>query len=80
MPEFEIQVRAGETWLKVTTVRYEADHGTRGTKRAAAVRCGLTMLSEWRASDQFVGRPMRLAENLGLHGREAFETVTGIGR
>jgi len=79
MPEFEIQVKRGESWRKVTTVRFDTDPSGRGHKRAAAIRKGFMQVAEWAASDQFTGRPLRLAEDVGGWGAREFRAVKGVG-
>ena len=76
MAEFVIQLNRGGEWRKVTTIRYEADHAGRENRRRA-IREGFLKLSDWRASDQFTGLALRLAEPLP---RGRFLVITRVGQ
>lgn len=79
MPQFLIEVKQGAEWRKVTTIRYETDHSGRKDERHRAIERGFLALADWRASDQFTGRPMRLAERVtGPFGRNAVIVITGV--
>lgn len=81
MAELVIQVRRGADWRKVTTIRYETDADGRGAKRREAIRKGLLALADWRASDQFPGLSMRLAERQETRwGEGGWQAITRVGR
>ncbi|MDB5582804.1 MAG: hypothetical protein JWR80_7980 [Bradyrhizobium sp.] len=73
MAELEIQVNRGADWLKVTSFRYSDKRS-----RAATVLAAFLGLSQWRDSDQFTGRPVRVAERTGGYGAAAYREIRGI--
>lgn len=77
MPELLIQVQEDDAWLKVTTVRYETGHADQKGNRRRAIEQGFLKLADWRASDQFTGRAMRLAEPVGYR---KFRVISGVGQ